>query len=133
MLERISRWEEGEERRNLSSADILLASIVGHLQRILNTRQGSVPIDEKFGVPDFTNLASSYTSSLSAQIENDIRGVIERYEPRLKSPRLHMVEERPDALALTFELSGVVGVDNQEIPVRLATSIGSQGRIRVDR
>lgn len=133
LLERISRWEEGEELRNLASADILLASVVKHLQRILNTRQGSVPIDAEFGVPDFTNLASNFTSSLVSQIENDIRRVVERYEPRLRSPKLRMLEERPDALSLSFELLGSVMLDDQEVPVRLATSIGSQGRIRIGR
>jgi type VI secretion system protein len=134
LLERISRWEEGnDERRNLTSADILVASIMTHLQRILNTRQGSVQIDAAFGVPDFTNLASAFNESLSTQIENDIRSIIERYEPRLKSPRLRMLQERPDVLSLTFELSGKIQVDQNEIPVRLATSIGSQGRIMVTR
>ncbi len=134
LLERITRWDEGgEERRNLTSADILVASVMRHLQRILNTRQGSVPIDDKFGVPDFTNLASSFTSSLAGQIENDLSAVIQRYEPRLKSPRLRMLQERPDVLSLTFELSGTIQVDQSEIPVQLSTSIGSQGRISVNR
>ncbi len=133
LLERISRWEEGDERRNLTSADILIASVMNHLQRILNTRQGSVQIDPRFGVPDFTNLASAFTESLAGQIENDIRIIVERYEPRLKSPRLHMLQERPDVLSLTFELSGSIRIDDSEVPVRLSTSIGSQGRISVRR
>jgi len=133
LLERISRWEDSEERRNLPSADILLRSIVKHLQRILNTRQGSVPIDPNFGVPDFTNLASSFKSTLAGQIEADIRQVVERYEPRLRSPSLRMLEERPDALSLSFELVGSVLIDEQEVPVRMSTGIGSQGRIRIDR
>ena len=134
LLERITRWDEGdEERRNLTSADILVASVMRHLQRILNTRQGSVQIDDKFGVPDFTNLASSFTSALAGQIENELSAVIQRYEPRLKSPRLRMLQERPDVLSRTFELAGPIQVDQSDVPVRLATSIGSQGRISVSR
>ena len=133
LLERIARWEDGEERRNLASADILLESIIKHLQRILNTRKGSVPIDPEFGVPDFTNLASSFTSSVGVQIERDIRDLLQRYEPRLKSPRLRMLEDRPDALSLSFELLGSVVIGDREVPVRLSTRIGSQGRIRIDR
>lgn len=133
LLERIARWEGGEERRNLAIADLMIESIVRHLQRILNTRQGSVPIDPMFGVPDFTNLASAYTSTLNAQIERDIRGLVDRYEPRLKNVSLKMLEERPDALSLSFELSGSVMIDDRLVPVRMATSIGSQGRIRISR
>ena len=133
LLERISRWEDADERRNLASADILLESIIKHLQRILNTRKGSVPIDPEFGVPDFTNLASNYTSNLNVDIERDIRTLLQRYEPRLKSPRLRVLEERPDVLSLSFELLGSVMIGNEEVPVRLSTRIGSQGRIRIDR
>jgi len=133
LLERISRWEDGDERRNLAIADILLESIIKHLQRILNTRKGSVPIDPEFGVPDFTNLASNYTSNLNVDIERDIRTLLQRYEPRLKSPRLRVLEDRPDVLSLSFELLGSVMIGNEEVPVRLSTRIGSQGRIRIDR
>ena len=133
LLERISRWEDADERRNLASADILLESIIKHLQRILNTRKGSVPIDPEFGVPDFTNLASNYTSNLNVDIERDIRTLLQRYEPRLKSPRLRVLEDRPDVLSLSFELLGSVMIGNDEVPVRLSTRIGSQGRIRIDR
>ncbi len=133
LLERISRWEDADERRNLASADILLESIIKHLQRILNTRKGSVPIDPEFGVPDFTNLASNYTSNLNVDIERDIRTLLQRYEPRLKSPRLRVLEERPDVLSLSFELLGSVMIGNDEVPIRLSTRIGSQGRIRIDR
>ena len=41
-------------RTHVTQAEALTQSIVAHLQRILNTRQGSVPIDTEFGVPDFT-------------------------------------------------------------------------------
>lgn len=133
LLERIARWEGGDERRNLASADLMVESIVRHLQRILNTRQGSVPIDPMFGVPDFTNLASAYTSSLNDQIERDIRSLVDRYEPRLKNVTLKMLEERPDALSLSFELTGSVVIDDRMVPVRMSTSIGSQGRIRISR
>jgi type VI secretion system protein len=134
LLERIARWDEGsEERRNLTSTEILIASVMRHLQRILNTRQGSVQIDPRFGVPDFTNLASAFTASVAVDIENEISAIIQRYEPRLRSPRLHMLQERPDVLSLTFELSGKIMADQSEVPVRLSTSIGSHGRISVSR
>lgn len=133
LLERIARWGSGDGDRETASGDLLLDSVVRHLQRILNTRQGSVPIDPEFGVPDFTNLAGSYDTAFGGQIEQDIRRLIERYEPRLRSPQLRMREERLDALSLSFELTGSVVMGERVVPVRLATSVGSQGRIRIDR
>jgi len=134
LLERISRWDAGsDERRNLASVDILTASVMAHLQRILNTRQGSAQIDERFGIPDFTNIASAFTLSLAGEIGNELTEIIARYEPRLKSPLLEMLPDRTDALSLAFELSGVLQVDDNAVPVRLATRIGSQGRVSVSR
>ena len=43
LLERISHWEEGGERTNQTQVDILVRSVMDHLRRLLNTRQGSVP------------------------------------------------------------------------------------------
>jgi type VI secretion system protein len=51
-----SRGPTGGERLRATRVDALIESILAHLVRILNTRQGSVPIDPAFGVPDFTNL-----------------------------------------------------------------------------
>jgi type VI secretion system protein len=58
LLERIANWSEADaERTSQTQVDILVRSVNDHLSRLLNTRQGSVPIDPHFGVPDFTNLA----------------------------------------------------------------------------
>jgi type VI secretion system protein len=61
LLERIAAWEGGGERTNKIQVDILITSGTEHLRRLLNTRQGSVQLDPKFGVPDFTNLAGGLT------------------------------------------------------------------------
>ena len=79
-------------RTHVTQAEALTQSIVAHLQRILNTRQGSVPIDNEFGVPDFTNLAGSFAVGQTTQIIENMTRMIARYEPRLKSPRIQVVE-----------------------------------------
>lgn len=84
LLERIANREAGGEHDRPPPADVLAHSIIDHLRRILNTRQGHVPIDPAFGVPDFTNLAGGFAQGSAREIEAQIERVITCYEPRRK-------------------------------------------------
>lgn len=129
LLERIAALETNDMQENATRAQVLVGSIRDHLQRILNTRRGSVPLDPEFGVPDFTNLAGSFSTGSTRDIIDSITRMIERYEPRLKQPRLRVSEHADEVLSLSFSLDGVVQVDDRELPIRLATSISSSGRV----
>lgn len=131
LLERISRWENSGPRTNLASADLLVGSILRHLRGILNTSKGSVPIDTEYGLPDLTNLAVSFNSGSTAEIEEDLTRAIERYEPRLKITSVRMVPDEKEPLSLRFELLGAVNVNERDVPVRLSTVVTPEGRIRV--
>lgn len=129
LLERIAALETGQIQTQATRAQVLVVSIREHLQRILNTRRGSVPLDPKFGVPDFTNLAGSFSSGSTREIIDSITRMIERYEPRLKAPKVQVSEQGSEVLSLSFSLEGLVQVDDHELPIRLATSISSSGRV----
>ncbi len=131
LLERISRWEMGSERTNLASVDILIGSILRHLRGILNTQRGTVPIDKDYGLPDFSNLAPSFSSGSTKEIQDDLMVAIERYEPRLKLVSIAMVPDETDFLALKFEVSGAIRVNDREIPVRLATVVNPDGKVTI--
>lgn len=131
LLERISRWETGAERTNQTSVEVLIGSILRHLRGILNTQRGTVPIDKDYGLPDFSNLAPSFSSGSTKEIQNDLIAAIERYEPRLKVLSIAMVPDETDFLSLKFELSGSIQVDDREIPVRLATVVNPDGKVEV--
>jgi type VI secretion system protein len=131
LLERISRWEIGSERTNQTSADILIASILRHLRGILNTQRGTVPIDKEYGLPDFSNLAPSFSSGSTKEIQEDLMAAIERYEPRLKVVSITMVPDEADFLSLKFELTGAIRVNDRDVPVRLATVVSPDGKVEV--
>src|SRR5277367_2949413 len=78
LLERISSWEIGSERTNLTSVDILIGSILRHLRGILNTQRGTVPIDKEYGLPDFSNLAPSFSSGSTKEIQDDLIAGVDR-------------------------------------------------------
>ncbi len=117
----------------MTRAEMLVESIMGHLRRILNTRQGSVPIDLEFGVPDFTNLAGSFSSGTTRQIIDDMTRMVQRYEPRLKQPSIEFTENQEGVLTLVFSMNGLIEVDNIDIPIRLSTTVLSSGKVSLRR
>ncbi|MGE8186830.1 type VI secretion system baseplate subunit TssE [Pseudomonas sp. NPDC086278] len=129
LLERIVSLQGEVGRSRLTQSEALIQSIREHLQRILNTRQGSVPIDADFGVPDFTNLAGSFATGETTQIIDSMTRMIARYEPRLKSPRIQVAEGAQEVLSLSFTLDGLVSIDDRDIPIHLATRVSSDGRV----
>lgn len=133
LLERIAGLGEGRARSHQTQVEVLIESIRAHLTRILNTRQGSVPIDPDFGVPDFTNLAGSSITGTTQEVAASITRMVARYEPRLKSVRVLLAESESEVLSLSFTLDGSIEVSDKTIPIRLATKVSASGRIALTR
>ncbi|MFT0547403.1 type VI secretion system baseplate subunit TssE [Allopusillimonas ginsengisoli] len=131
LLEHISSLGAEGDRGKISRAEILISSILDHLHRILNTRQGSVPVDPAFGVPDFTNLAGSFSTGTTDQIIQDMNRMIQRYEPRLRQPKISFSSNQDEVLSLVFSISGTVSVDNRDIPVQLTSLVASNGKVSI--
>src|SRR5690554_5240509 len=129
LLERLSGLGADADLGQISRAEILVNSILDHLHRILNTRHGSVPIDPDFGVPDFTNLAGSFSTGSTEQIVQDMGRMIQRYEPRLRQPQIAFAASQDEVLSLAFSITGMVSVDDREIPVRLTSHVASNGKV----
>lgn len=133
LLERIANLDDGRARSHKTHVEVLIESIRAHLTRILNTRQGSVPIDPDFGVPDFTNLAGSSLSGSTQEVAASITRMVARYEPRLKSVQVQLAESGSEVLSLSFTLEGSIEVSDKTIPIRLATRVSASGRIALMR
>jgi type VI secretion system protein len=131
LLERISRWETGTQRTKLTSVDVLMGSILRHLRGILNTQRGTVPIDKEYGLPDFSNLAPSFSSGSTKEIQDDLMAAIERYEPRLKLVSIAIVPDETDFLSIKFEVAGAIRVNDRDVPVRLATVVNPDGKVTI--
>lgn len=133
LLERIANWGEAdaEQRTNQTQVDILVRSVMDHLSRLLNTRQGSVQLDPLFGVPDFTNIAGGMAAGSTREIEEEIRRMVLKYEPRVKSPKVVLNREVSDVLSIRFALEGSLEVDNREIPLQISTTVGANGKVNV--
>jgi len=128
LLERLRSLERDPLRRERDSRERLLASILGHLSLVLNTRQGSAPIAADYGVPDFQDFLQSYPESVR-EIELSIRQVIERYEPRLAAVRVSFLPREDQGLFLRFQIEAQL-IESTE-PVRFQSVLSSEGRISV--
>ena len=130
LLERILLWKKHPERRGKEDPRRVLDSVLRHLQKILNTRQGSAPIGEDFGVPDFTEFLHDYPESLRA-IERTIRHTIQKYEPRLKAVRVNFLPPDDERLVLRFQIAAKLDLEDETLPVVMESLVDPDGKIKL--
>ena len=130
LLERLRAVEKNPNRREGRDNGRLIQSVLNHMERILNTRQGNVPIAEDYGVPDFTNLPGSSPSESTHEIERTIRQIIQKYEHRLTGVRVSFMPQEDDILSLRFRITAKLAVE-EDIPLTFNTVIGADGKINV--
>lgn len=131
LLERIRDFEKDQDRRGEIDPQVLLASVLIHLRRMLNTKQGSVPIAEDYGLADLTDLPGTFSPDNLTDIETKITAVITKYDPRLTGVRARFVQKQDEALALRFEISGRVNVENLDMPVMFESVVEPSGKISI--
>lgn len=133
LLERIKNQNENPERHWSRDPELVKQSIMSHLQRILNSKQGSVPIADDYGMPDFTDLASRFTKNTKAELLDIVTQVVKKFEPRLRNVRMVAETMGDDYMNLRFKLEGSVDLDQAEVPVMLSTILDADGKIKVER
>ena len=129
LLERLRTWEREPARRGREDTRRIIDSVLRHLQRILNTKQGNVPIAEDYGVPDFTDFLHSYPDSVR-EMERTLRLVIQKYEPRLKAVRVSFVPQDESTLSLSFQITARLSTE-EKTQVLFETRVDSEGKIEV--
>lgn len=129
LLDRIRTWEREPAQRGVEDPQKVSDSILAHLQRILNTRQGSVPIAGDYGVPEFMEFLH-LGSQAFRELEKIIRTTIQKYEPRLKGVRVTFVPQEEDRLNLQFQVVAKLANDPR-VEIEFETTIDSDGKIRL--
>lgn len=131
LLDRIAHLEGRHAGAPEGGLNQAIDSVIRHLQRMLNTRVGSVPIADDFGVPDMTSLQGEDFADTAGGMAQVIRRFIARYEPRLDKVRVSIEPEGKDVLSLRFKLEAVL-VRNNQAPVIFETVVASSGRVEVN-
>lgn len=129
LLERLRSLEQEPVRRGSADQGRLKRSLLSHLQRILNTRQGNVAIANDYGVPDFIDFLQGMPESVS-EIERNIKRAIDKYEPRLSGASVTYVPDEDDVLMLRFQIAAKLSADDGR-KILFTTVIDADGRVRV--
>ncbi len=127
LLERIITWKKEPNRRSRGDYRRQIDSILAHLQRILNTRQGNVPISDTYGIPDLTDFMTSYPES-ATEIEKSIKQAIETYEPRLRGVKVVFMPQEFDLLCLRFQIIAHLMSESGK-NILIETIVDSDGKI----
>lgn len=129
LLERLRAYEQDPDRRGVWNAELILASVLGHLKALLNTRQGSAMIADDLGLPDFTNMIRSFDDMTYEQLSGHIETVLEKYEPRLTRTRIEVLPRDDKVLKLKFKIEGKLRLPGSDMDISFETVVDPEGKI----
>lgn len=116
----------GLDLHQVSEENQVILSVLDNMQRILNCRAGTLAHLPDYGLPDMTQILQGLPGT-AHQLMAALSGVLLKYEPRLKSIKVTMLEQTlPGELryAIDAELKGF-GL------VRYGTEFMPEGRVLI--
>ncbi|MBR6467332.1 MAG: type VI secretion system baseplate subunit TssE [Desulfovibrio sp.] len=133
LLERIRQMTMDQGQRKGKDRPSLEASVLEHLSKLLNTRQGSTIISSDYGVPDMSVMTATPSAENVARIEEILTTVVERFEPRLTDVKVVFAPSADDPLKMSFSLQGTLAGQGQDAAVFFQTVLSPSGRISIQR
>jgi len=132
LLKRIKSWEEAGEV-SASNADVneVMESVRDDLEKLFNTRQGTVLIDAGFGLPDFTHLMNGYAAPDVGEIQRNLLAQVREYDKRLLNPQIVAQAGRSSETNIKFGLTAVFQHKSQEHSLSTNIVINDNGSIAV--
>jgi type VI secretion system protein len=132
LLKRIKSWGEAGA---ISASDIdvneMMESVRDDLEKLFNTRRGTVLIDENYGLPDFTHLMNGYAAPDADEIERNLSYQVRQYETRLSAVSLSYQEPGSRSIGLRFALSAMFHHKNQELNLVAQVQFNDNGSVSV--
>lgn len=116
----------GLELHQVSEQNQVILSVLDNMQRILNARQGTLSHLPDYGLPDMSKILQGLPGT-AHQLMNTLSSVLLKYEPRLKSLTITLLEQKMPgelAYAIDAELKGI-GL------VRYGTDFIPEGRVLI--
>lgn len=131
LLERLRVYEQDPDNRGMWSVDAVKASVLGHLNALLNTRQGSAMIAGDLGMPDFTSMIRSFDDMTCDELASDIQAVLEKYEPRLAGVRIEVLPRDDNVLKMKFRIEGRLRLQGGTTEISFETIVDPEGKIEI--
>ncbi len=132
LLKRIRSWEEAGI---VSASDVdvneMMETIRDDLEKLLNTRRGTVLIDNDYGLPDFTYLMNGYAAPDVEEIQRDLLHQLKQYEKRLDSISLTYHQPASRSTSVMFGLNARIQHRNQPIDFIATVQFTDNGSVSV--
>jgi len=96
---------DGTPVTSVAPASRRIVSIMDHLNRLFNTREGSLPHLKDYGLPDISDIYRKMPHGIE-ELQKAIKRTIERYEPRLHKIKVAPKDTDPKEFRLVFILTG---------------------------
>ena len=112
-------------------SSILIESVRSHIEKILSTRQGSVPIDKEYGLSELPMLVEDYSFAYQDELRTHLEETILRYEPRLGSVQVSKILIDPSQQIITCNIAGQLNKSFDSLDVYFTTILTSKGRVLV--
>jgi type VI secretion system protein len=98
-------FRDGTPVGSVPTAERRTRSVMDHLHRLFNTREGGLPHLSGYGLPDISEIYRSMPDSLE-QLRAALERAVSHYEPRLRNVRVTSRAGTTRGPVLQFILSG---------------------------
>jgi type VI secretion system protein len=129
LLERIAAGRR-ETKIDLDPA-LVAESVLRHLERLFNVRQGNVGTRQDYGLPDINSLTHEFPDA-GIEFRKAIKRAIDEFEPRLQNTSVTPdTDNRDDMLRLRFKITAKLIAKGMKRPVNFTTQVDDDGKFRV--
>ena len=132
LLKKISRWESAVNT-SIEVVDVneLTASLRDDLEKLYNTRKGTVLTDAEFGLQDFGQLFNGYAEPEIDNIQKSLLSLTKTYEKRLSSVSVEYKETK-NAENLCFGVSATFNHNDQKISFSVNVNLFGDGSVTLE-
>lgn len=125
LFERLRALEHSGQRSVAPRADRVFESVLEHLERLLNTRQGQSATVPDYGIPA---LSDAGRAGQAAEMRRAIEQAIRDFEPRLEGIRVRLLpNDETDPQQIRFEIQARVVTDEERLAVRFKAGGDDRG------
>lgn len=110
----------------------IVSSIMKHLSKMMNVRQGSVTILPDYGIPDLNEMIGRSPDGFM-ELRHAIRSSLENYEPRLSNVLVAHVKDEDNPLRMKFEVSAQLVVGEKPTEISFSTHVQDSGVVDIRR
>lgn len=132
-LKRMSKWEQSNvvEYDDLD-VNTLIDSIRDDLEKLYNTKRGTVLIDKNFGLPDFSHMLNGYSAPDTTLILQQIHLQTKQYEQRLNNVQVKFEEQSKYPGKLQFQVTANFDYKNQKVAFNALALLSGDGSVSIN-